>query len=96
MMSQRTGTGKLLFRSHVALITFTYVSVQSGETTCTLIHASWAYPKPFARGGVHLGGIVLLKKEVKYSDAIDFFFFVLYVNGSLSLNGLPFLQLPDL
>lgn len=69
--------------------------MQCGETMCALIHASWAYPKPFAKG-VYLGGIVLLKKEVNYSDAIDFFVFVLYVNGSLSLNGLPFLQLPDL
>lgn len=94
MMSQRTGTGKLLFRSHVALITFTHVPVQCGETTCALIHASWAYPKPIARGGVYRG-IRAFKMEVNYSDAIDFCF-VLYVNGSLSLNGLPFLQLPDL
>lgn len=34
-----------VFRSHVALITFTYDSVPCVESTCTLIHASWAYPK---------------------------------------------------
>lgn len=75
MVSQITGTGKLLFRSHVALITVTHVSVQCGETTCTFIHALWAYPKLFSRGGVYLGGIMLLKKVVNYSDAIVFFFF---------------------
>lgn len=48
--------------------------------------------------GLVYHGIRAFKMEVNFSDAIAFFFvlFVLFVNGSLSLNGLPFLQLPDL
>lgn len=70
MMSQRTGTGKLLFfRSHVALITFTYDSVACVESTCTLTHASRAYPK--SRSKLTVGVITLLQTVVNYSDAIE-------------------------
>lgn len=78
VMSQRTGTGKLLFRSHVALITFTYVSVQRGETTCARIHASWAYPETICKRRSILRRHRAFKKGGKLFRCNWFFGFVLF------------------